>query len=82
MPAEPRRVSWDVPWCTDGVARNTEDMLRHDRIMRCKAHGAVTHRWWPSPEAAPFWRCSECGEPYEGAAALPESGNIPDSNRE
>jgi hypothetical protein len=23
----------------------------------------VPHRWRPSPEAGPYWRCGECGEP-------------------
>lgn len=38
-------------------------------VMLCKACGATPHRFRPSPEAGPFWRCSECGKPNEGIAS-------------
>ncbi len=38
-----------------------------DRTMRCATCGDVPHRWRPSPEAGPFWRCATCGEPNEPA---------------
>lgn len=36
-----------------------------DMDMECVTHGLVPHRWRPSPEAGPHWRCSECGEPAD-----------------
>jgi hypothetical protein len=35
-----------------------------DRLFDCTGQrcGRVPHRWRPSPEAGPGWRCSECGE--------------------
>ena len=42
-----------------------EDMREpddHDRWC-ATCHKQAPHRWRPSPEAGPYWRCSECGEP-------------------
>jgi hypothetical protein len=33
-----------------------------DRPMVCRDCGETPHRYAPSPDAGPFWRCSECGE--------------------
>lgn len=41
-----------------------------DRILRCKDHGLFTHTYRPSPEAGPYWRCSECGESCEDMVSL------------
>lgn len=45
-------------------------MISSDKSLWCiKCGGFRPHRWRPSPEAGPFWRCSECGE------ALSEDGD-------
>lgn len=42
-----------------------------DQTMFCAVcHGERPHRFRPSPEAGPYWRCSECGE-----ATLPAAGS-------
>jgi hypothetical protein len=41
------------------MCRNAGLLL--DRSMCCPQHGVVPHRWMPSPDAGPGWRCSECG---------------------
>lgn len=36
-----------------------------DAELWCDAcAGLRPHRWKPSPDAGPFWRCSECGRPF------------------
>lgn len=42
----------------DPAAEGHDDQLRW-----CRRCGTQPHRFRPSPEAGPFWRCSECGEP-------------------
>lgn len=38
-----------------------------DQVMTCDhGCGSVPHRWRPSPEAGPHWRCSECGDVTRG----------------
>ena len=39
------------------------DDTKPDHLMDCPTCGVVPHRFQPSPEAGPFYRCSECGEP-------------------
>lgn len=34
---------------------------KRDVDLVCTEHGITPHRWWPSPDAGPGWRCSECG---------------------
>ena len=39
----------------------------HDKALYCSACREPTpHRYQPSPDAGPFWRCSECGCTYVG----------------
>jgi hypothetical protein len=39
-------------------------MALDDKDLFCEhCHKMVSHRYRPSPEAGPYWRCSECGEP-------------------
>ncbi len=38
------------------------DCLPGDRMLLCNTCGKATPcRFRPSPEAGPYWRCSECG---------------------
>ncbi len=36
-----------------------------DKAIDCSACGPVLHRFRPSPDAGPFWRCSECAQVTE-----------------
>ena len=50
------------------IALAYADTRRHwkDEDRWCRAcHKMLPHRYRPSPEAGPFWRCSECGEAEE-----------------
>lgn len=52
----------DVPgWMGPAMNGKSES---DDQVMTCLECGDVPFRWKPSPEAGPFWRCSECGEPH------------------
>jgi len=42
--------------------RVLEERLPEDPVLTCARCGPTPHRWRPSPEAGPHWRCSECGE--------------------
>ena len=42
--------------------RFLEERLPEDPVLTCARCGPTPHRWRPSPEAGPHWRCSECGE--------------------
>ena len=39
----------------------SRETLSADRLLHCENHGCVPHRYQPSPETGPAWRCSECG---------------------
>ncbi len=39
-----------------------ENREQADRVLPCVEHGPQPHRYRPSREAGPFWRCSVCGE--------------------
>jgi hypothetical protein len=39
---------------------------RPDVDLNCKTCGVQPHRFQPSTEAGPYWRCSVCGEPTPG----------------
>ena len=49
-------------------ARENLEIIRttgrpHDQDMWCSScHKMLPCRFRPSPEAGPYWRCSECGE--------------------
>lgn len=36
--------------------------LPPDRKLTCRDCGEQPHRYGPSPDSGPFWRCSSCGE--------------------
>ncbi len=44
------------------------DVGPHDVTMTCPHCGPAPHRYGPSPDAGPYWRCSECGEPATTSA--------------
>lgn len=47
------------------AGQHVEPWSLPDRSLFCgTCNGQRPHRWRPSPEAGPFWRCSECGEPF------------------
>lgn len=46
--------------------------LPHDIDLHCATGcGLVPHRFRPSPEAGPYWRCSECGAIHDADKAAP-----------
>lgn len=42
-----------------------------DQEFNCPHCGTTPHRFQPSPEAGPYWRCSNCGEPRELEDTIP-----------
>lgn len=48
-----------------------------DRAMRCATCAKETpHRFRPSPEAGPYWRCSECGEARDEVGSFHAQENL------
>jgi len=41
-----------------------------DMDLNCETCGVTPHRFRPSPEAGPHWRCSSCGEVAKWPAGL------------